>query len=237
MTEHPSTGRETSGVSRARVVLTTPPAGLLLDLDGTLVDSEPVHRAAFRAYFDDRGWTVGDEVIRQFAGRRGIEAFAAIDGPWAGEDPALLTTAVIDRLPAMLGAARPVPGAADLLTTAARTGLGLCVVTSAMVSWTTAALAMLELPDDVRAAIRTVTAEDCPAGKPDPYPYRRGAEVLGLPVERCVALEDAPAGIASARNAGVAVVLGVMTSHSADVLVAAGADDAVAELTGLLDPS
>ena len=36
------------------------PAALLLDLDGTLVDSEPIHRAAYRAFFRERGWPEPD---------------------------------------------------------------------------------------------------------------------------------------------------------------------------------
>ena len=44
--------------------LERPGAGLLLDLDGTLLDSEPVHRGAFRDYFAGRGWQVEDQMSR-----------------------------------------------------------------------------------------------------------------------------------------------------------------------------
>ena len=54
-----------------------------------------------------------------------------------------------------------------------------------------------------------VTAEDVTKGKPDAEPYRRGAELLGLDPADCVALEDAPAGVAAARAAGVGFVIGV----------------------------
>lgn len=66
-------------------------------------------------------------------------------------------------------------------------------------------------------------------------PFRRGAELLGLPPGGLVALEDAPAGIASARAAGVGHVVGVTTSHPAHVLVTAGAGETAADLTMLAD--
>jgi sugar-phosphatase len=51
-----------------------------------------------------------------------------------------------------------------------------------------------------------VTAEDVVSGKPDPEPYRTGAERLGLTPSECVVIEDAPAGIASGRAAGARVI-------------------------------
>ena len=78
-----------------------------------------------------------------------------------------------------------------------------------------------------------VTAEDCTRGKPDPEPFRRGAELLGLDPRGLVALEDAPAGIASARAAGVGHVVGVTTGHPAHVLVSAGAAETAIDLVAL----
>lgn len=73
-----------------------------------------------------------------------------------------------------------------------------------------------------------VTADDVTRGKPDPEPYLRGAELLGLDPADCVVLEDAPAGIAAARAAGVGAVVGI-GAHAAE-----GAPDAlVADLRDL----
>ena len=60
------------------------PAALLLDLDGTLVDSEPLHRAAYRAFFEARGWDAPD--LSLFTGRRAEDVFATEPGPWTGHD-------------------------------------------------------------------------------------------------------------------------------------------------------
>lgn len=69
-----------------------------------------------------------------------------------------------------------------------------------------------------------IAADDVVAGKPDPEGYRNAAEALGSPIDRCLVIEDAPAGIAAGRAAG-ATVLAVCTSHQraevadADVVV------------------
>lgn len=212
-------------VAAARVA--RPGAGLLLDLDGTLLDSEPVHQAAFREYFAARGWHVTDDVVRQFAGRRAQEVFPTLAGPWAGEDPDLLTAAVLAVLAASGRRPAPVAGAARLLAACARSGLPVAVVTSATRGWTDAALDLLG--PGGRAA-RTVTAEDCLRGKPDPEPFRRGAELLSLAPGDLIAVEDSPAGIASGRAAGVGHVVGVTTSQSAAALLEAGAHESTPDL-------
>lgn len=51
------------------------PHALLLDLDGTLVDSEPIHRAGFERWFAHRGWALDREVASLFTGRRADDVF------------------------------------------------------------------------------------------------------------------------------------------------------------------
>jgi sugar-phosphatase len=145
-----------------------------------------------------------------------------------------LTTAVLATLAEMVAEGeRPaeVPGAGRVLAAAARAGLPTAVVTSARREWTARVLEALGAPAD----LRLVTAEDCARGKPDPEPYRRGAEALkggshGLPAAGLVAFEDAPAGVASASGAGVGLVVGVTTSLTAEELLAAGAHGCVPDL-------
>lgn len=211
-------------------LLTRPGAGLLLDLDGTLVDSEPVHRQAFREYFEGRGWHVDDTVIREFSGRRAAEVFASLEGPWSGEDPVALTSGVIEALRATTLRPAPVAGAAQLIAACSRTRMPFAVVTSARRWWANAALERIRLGDE---GIMMVTAEDCVHGKPDPEPFRRGADLLGLRPGDLVAVEDAPAGIASARGAGIGHVAGMTTSHPAHALFAAGAHATTPDLVAL----
>lgn len=203
-------------VARLVSVLARPGAGLLLDLDGTLVDSEPVHQAAFAEYFRSRGWTVPKAVVRSFSGRRAQEVFGSTAGPWGDEDPEALTQAVIAVLRRTATAPAPVRGAVELLAACRATSLPVAVVTSARWEWAAAAVSALGSP-----ALPMVTAELCTRGKPDPEPYVRGTGLLGLAAPDVLAAEDAPAGLQSALGAGLGHVLAVTTSHPAELLGAA----------------
>ncbi|WP_193312900.1 HAD family hydrolase [Georgenia subflava] len=217
--------------ARLDAALRAPGAALLLDLDGTLVDSEPTHRAAFQTYFARRGWDVTDQMLHAFAGRRGAEVFASVEGPWTGEDPMTLAHEVIACLDVGRYPAAPVPGAAESVAGWRGAGVPVAVVTSATEAWATAALELLGVAD---LGVALVTAELVEVGKPDPAPYRLGAEVLGVDAAACVAAEDTPAGLAAARGAGVGLVLGVSTSHDDETLRRAGAHAVVPDLTELV---
>ena len=84
----------------------------------------------------------------------------------------------------------------------------VAIVTSGGVRLSSSRIAAAGLP---RPAV-VVTADDVSIGKPDPAPYLMGAAKLGFPAERCLVVEDAPAGVISARAAGCPVI-GVLTTH------------------------
>jgi sugar-phosphatase len=77
---------------------------------------------------------------------------------------------------------------------------------------------------------RIISADMVERGKPDPEPYRRGAELLGLRPENCLVVEDAPSGVGAGLAAGCRV-LGVVGTHSAEELV--GAQWIVGSLDGV----
>jgi sugar-phosphatase len=82
------------------------------------------------------------------------------------------------------------------------TGQPWAVVTSASraIALDRLALCGLPLPDVL------VGSDDVSAGKPDPQPYRLGAQRLGMAAQDCLAFEDAPAGVQSALDAGCQVI-------------------------------
>lgn len=67
---------------------------------------------------------------------------------------------------------------------------------------------------------RIISGDMVERGKPDPEPYRRGAELLGLRPEECIVIEDAPSGVGAGIAAGIRV-LGVLGTHTAEELNAA----------------
>ncbi|MEO6806734.1 MAG: HAD-IA family hydrolase [Edaphobacter sp.] len=77
---------------------------------------------------------------------------------------------------------------------------------------------------------RVISGDMVERGKPDPEPYRRGAELLGFRPEECVVVEDAPSGVGAGVAAGCRV-LGVLGTHSAEELC--NADWVVGSLEGL----
>jgi len=87
------------------------------------------------------------------------------------------------------------------------------IVTSATKRLTVARLTVAGLP----VPERLISADMVERGKPDPEPYRRGAELLGLRPEDCVVVEDAPSGVGAGKAAG-SRVLGVLGTHTCEEL-------------------
>ena len=202
------------------------PAALLLDLDGTLVDSEELQRAGYRAFFAFRGWQEPD--LSLFTGRRADDVFATEPGPWSGHDPAALGAEVRDRVPHDRRPT-PVPGADELVRAAHAAGIPVAIVTSARPDWVEVAIGhLLANVDEV------VTADDVADGKPDPAGFLLAARRLGVAPAHAWAVEDSEAGVAAARSAGVGHVIGVTTSHPAEDLAAAGAHATYADLRPVL---
>ena len=86
--------------------------------------------------------------------------------------------------------------------------------------------AALPFPD------KLIAGDDVANGKPHPEPYRKGAALLGFAPEQCLVIEDAPTGVGAGVAAG-SRVLGVLGTHAAEELQAAGAMWVVAALTGV----
>lgn len=210
--------------------MTAPPvSALLLDLDGTLVDSEPLHRARYRTWFEHRGWPYDDAVAAQFTGRRADDVFRTVDGPWRGEDPDALLAEIVAlephrRLP------QPVAGAAEAIAWARAAGIPLALVTSATTRW---AVKVLEPFGGMAAFDASVTRDDIETGKPDPACYALACRRLGVDAGAAAACEDAPDGVRSAAGAGVGSVVGVTTSFKETALRRAGATSTLPDLTGL----
>ena len=203
-------------------------SAFLLDLDGTLVDSEPLHRASYVAWFAHRGWELPDLGI--FTGRRAEDVFAAEPGPWSGLDPTALAREVVAFVPDAPPA--PVPGARELLVAARSAGVRLAIVTSAGPDWVERSLAALSLPLD--GVDLVVTARDVVDGKPHPAGYALACERLDVDAAHTVAAEDSPAGVRAALGAGVRRVHGIRTTHAAEQLSAAGAVEVHDDLRPLL---
>ncbi|NEY34422.1 HAD-IA family hydrolase [Streptomyces sp. PRKS01-65] len=187
---------------------------LLLDMDGTLVNSDASVERVWRRWAGRHGLD-GDEVMKVVHGRQGYASMALLlpDRPMEqnhADNARLLAEETADTEGVVA-----IPGAPEFL--ASLRGLPHALVTSADVALSTARMAAagLGLPD-VR-----VTAESVGASKPDPEGFLKGAAELGVDPADCIAFEDSGAGITAARAAGMRVVgIGPRAgAHQPDVLV------------------
>ncbi|WP_245679590.1 HAD family hydrolase [Actinomadura hibisca] len=200
-------------------------AGVAFDLDGTLIDTEPRNRVMWSRLFDAHGAPYDEALIASFAGRRGREALADLIHlfPGRGVEELFLQAVSYENDPD-LPAVRPVPGAVELVRALHGAGVPVAVVTSGMRGYATGLLDALGVRDLLELV---VTADDVTVGKPHPEGFLAAARGLDLPPGRMVAFEDAPAGVAAVKAAGMTCVA-VTTTQPPDALAAA--DRVVADL-------
>lgn len=200
--------------------------GLLLDLDGTLIDSEHTHLAAYRRMFKAKGWQISDSEMEIFKGRPGPEVFQNEPGPWRGLDPETLGLEARSYVDIRRNPPRIFAGAREIM----QLNIPKCLVTSAWRTWAGLASQMLHSPAD----LKIVTQEDISNGKPHPEPYLLGAAALNLSASSCIVIEDTVSGICSARQAGAGKIYAVATSQSPNILLEAGANRVTHSLEELL---
>jgi sugar-phosphatase len=172
---------------------------LLVDLDGTLVDSHGSIERAWARWCRYRGADLA-RVLQIMPGRTAQSVFAEVAPGLSADEAAadagrLLSWQVEDTEGVVA-----LPGAAELL--AALPPACWAVVTSGNRPLARARLATAGLP--LPGAL--VTTEDVLAGKPDPAGYLLAAGRLGVEPGDCVVVEDAPVGVAAGRAAGMAVL-------------------------------
>lgn len=184
---------------------------ILLDIDGTLVDSTPAVERTWRTWAAGHGLDAG-QILQRCHGRRSEDTIAEL----LPEPQRAAAVAELEQIElADLGDVVALPGAGPLL--ASLPPGRWAAVTSGPRRLMRARLSAAGLP----APAVLITAEDVTAGKPDPAGYLQAAAALGCAPERCLIVEDAPAGIEAGRQAGAAV-LAVATTHSPAELTRAG---------------
>jgi len=184
------------------------PAAVLWDMDGTLVDSEKV-------------WTVSlADTARWLGGELSAEAREAMVGSNMARSIALMFDD-LDLVPDQERMARAAqyltdrtgelfaaglvwrPGALEALRMVRAAGWPTALVTNTLRSLTEKALDSIGRE---HFAV-TVCGDEVPHGKPEPDPYVRAAELLGVAPEACLAVEDSPTGATAAERAGCAVLV------------------------------
>jgi mannitol-1-/sugar-/sorbitol-6-/2-deoxyglucose-6-phosphatase len=194
---------------------------VVLDMDGLLIDTEPVWRTAAREVFANLGIALTEADLLDTTGVRVDEMTAAFLArrppahpvPFAPSvsrastaprelSPAQVADKITDLIVAYVRrAGEPMPGVPEAIALFQRCGLGLAIASSSPERLIDAVCARLELDIDVRCS-----ALDEPRGKPAPDVYLTAARRLGLRPTRCLAVEDSPAGVLAAKAAGMTCI-------------------------------
>lgn len=201
-------------------------AALIFDLDGTLAETEEIHRAAFNAAFAAAGlpWRWGREDYRRLLTTTGgreriLRHIREIGAEAAGVDVHALHADKTRRYAARLAAGGLVlrPGVADLIGAARAAGRPVAVATTTSRP-NVEALALACFGQPATAVFDAIAAGDEVATKkPAPDLHLLALDRLGLPAGDCLAFEDSANGLAAARAAGLPCLVapGPYTAHEA----------------------
>ena len=195
-----------------RRVLTFEVAGILFDMDGVLISSIGSVNRSWRRWAEHYGVPNADT----FQVPHGIRATDIISMLKPDLDAAEGLKLIEDIEMVDVADLKVLPGARALLESLPPERWA--IVTSATRRLALERLRVAGLP----APERMISAEMVERGKPDPEPYRRGAELIHSPAAACLVVEDAPSGVGAGVAAGCHV-LGLLGTHTEDVLRAAGA--------------
>lgn len=193
---------------------------VLFDMDGVIVDSEPVHEAAFRATLHQYGHQLTEEQYKQhFLGKTdeaGLRSYFAFTSETV-DFPVVLDTKAREYLQLAADQLVPYPGTLAFIRSLRAQQVPLALVTGSLRAEADIVLKAFDL---VAAFSAVVAAEDIIKSKPDPEGYLKGAAALGIAPRDCVVIEDAPSGVKAAKAAGIPCVA-VTTTHSLEELAEA----------------
>lgn len=178
----------------------------IFDMDGVIIDSEPLHFDVDRQVLEDYGHSITQEQLEGYVGMTNPEFWSILRGEYG------MSQTVEEIIEYQLGiklgvlhAAQmePIPGIRELLAELRRGGIPRAIASSSPRVFIEAVLDKFGLQGEFDFV---VSSEEVPRGKPSPDVYLRAAELLGADPARCVVLEDARHGIAAAKAAGMACI-------------------------------
>lgn len=198
-----------------------PIEALIFDMDGLLVDSEPLAAEAMTAFLANFGKVRDPEIQRQMLGRRLPEAIAMTKKDYGlpGSLADLISLYDQLRLEALRGRVKLMPGAAEVVDFGRRAGLPLALATSGMRSHVDLSLAETGLLGKFDVE---VTGDEVERGKPAPDLFLTAARKIRVDPPRCIVFEDSLLGIEAGIAAGMRVIA-VPTPPNRPVAEALGA--------------
>ena len=201
----------------------------VFDMDGVLIDTEPVWRRVEREVFARVGVELTEEQVRETWGLRIddlVEHWYHVRG-WKDVRPRAVQHEIVREIVDHVRSdGVPLPGAVEAVRMAHDAGLRVGIASSSSRPVIEAVMERLGIAGLVDAAC---TADDETLGKPDPAVYLSAARRLGVDADHCVAIEDSPFGVVSAKRAGMICV--AVRTEAVDPSAVADADVVIDSLT------
>ncbi|WP_069999938.1 HAD family hydrolase [Cellulosilyticum sp. I15G10I2] len=176
---------------------------VIFDMDGVIIDSEPIHFEVDEATMNDSGVTITKEELDKYVGMTSPEMWAELKVPYDLKQTveAILDSqlkAKIERINTMTIA--PIEGITELLHTLAVHNIQIALASSSAMPFIKAVLTKFNILDYFSVI---VSGEEVPQGKPAPDIYIKTAELLHLKSDQCVVIEDSKNGTLAAKSAGM----------------------------------
>ncbi|KAA3661197.1 MAG: hexitol phosphatase HxpB [Calditrichaeota bacterium] len=179
---------------------------IIFDVDGLLIDSEPLWREAEQSVFADVGVQLTDEMCALTMGLRSDEVvdYWYQRNRWASPEPATVEQFLLEKVKSLvLEKGSALPGVDHILDFFQARNYAMGLASSSPVMLIEAVIEKLRIASYFSAS---ASAENEVRGKPDPAVYLTAAKNLGIAPEHCLAFEDSGNGLRSARAAGMKTV-------------------------------
>jgi beta-phosphoglucomutase len=203
---------------------------VILDMDGVIIDSHPVHLHAWQRFLETLGRnTSRGELAYVLDGRKRSEILRHFFGELSEAEILEYGKRKDEFFETVSMEVKLLPGVKEFLGRVKKQKISLAVATSASATRTQSTLKRLNLNQFFTAV---VTGDDIEQGKPDPAVYRTACERLGVSPENALAFEDAVSGIRAAKAARLRCIA-VAGHEPSNKFQSAGADHIIQDFVGL----
>ncbi|MFP3975914.1 MAG: HAD family hydrolase [Dehalococcoidia bacterium] len=188
---------------------------VIWDLDGVIVDTAPFHFAAWREVVESRGWNYTEEDFQESFGRRNDDILRSLFEDISPEEIESLSQRKEELFRSLVrNNVKPLPGVLELMERLWEEEFRVALASSAPYENIDLMLSELGIKNRFHSIIGN---DEVSRGKPDPEGFLLAAERVVVPANRCIVIEDAPAGVAAAK-AGDMKCIAVTKTHPRQAL-------------------